>query len=167
VPAADATTIERCTSGAHAGWLALRTALWPQCPQAEHVDEMAAMAREPQRHVVLVARAADGSAVGLVEATLRHDYVNGTTTSPVAFVEGLYVVPMARRRGIARRLVDGVIDWARSRGSREVASDALIDNVASHRMHVALGFCETERVVFFRRAIGDAGDDERLPGEAL
>lgn len=32
--------------------------------------------------------------------------------------------------------------------------DALIDNVASHRMHAAVGFQETERVVYFRKYLG-------------
>jgi aminoglycoside 6'-N-acetyltransferase I len=36
----------------------------------------------------------------------------------------------------------------------ELASDALIDNVDSHRMHATLGFQETERVVGFRKRLG-------------
>jgi len=31
--------------------------------------------------------------IGFVEASLRSEYVNGTSTSPVAFLKGLYVVP--------------------------------------------------------------------------
>jgi aminoglycoside 6'-N-acetyltransferase I len=34
-----------------------------------------------------------------------------------------------------------------------LASDALLDNGASHAMHRALGFEETERVVFFRKPL--------------
>ncbi len=47
---------------------------------------------------------ADREAAGLIEA-LRGDYVNGTSTSPVAFVEGLYVAPTHRRAGIARTML--------------------------------------------------------------
>jgi aminoglycoside 6'-N-acetyltransferase I len=36
---------------------------------------------------------------------------------------------------------------------RELASDALLDNNGSHAMHEALGFTETERVVYFRKAL--------------
>jgi aminoglycoside 6'-N-acetyltransferase I len=32
-------------------------------------------------------------------------------------------------------------------------AEALIDNHESHALHRALGFAETERVVFFRRAL--------------
>lgn len=95
----------------------------------------------------------DAVAVGFVEAALRTDYVNGTSTSPVAFLEGLYVRPECRHRGIARAMVDAVVAWARDCGCRELASDALLDNAGSHAMHRALGFVETERVVCFRREL--------------
>ena len=43
--------------------------------------------------------------------------------------------------------------WARERGCRAFASDAPLENSGSHAMHLALGFEETERVVFFRKAV--------------
>lgn len=38
-------------------------------------------------------------------------------------------------------------------GCGELASDAPLENAASHAMHHALGFVETERVVFFKKAL--------------
>ena len=38
------------------------------------------------------------------------DYVNGCTTSPVGFLEGLYVAAAARRQGVARALCDAAED---------------------------------------------------------
>ncbi len=73
--------------------------------------------------------------------------------SPVAFVEGIYVVEAARGQGVARALVGAVEAWAGARGLSELASDALLDNTDSHAMHQALGFAETERVVYFRKAL--------------
>lgn len=132
-------------------WLALRRALWPDGPQAEHLLGMAdTLARG---HHVRLAVGATGLALGFVEASRRVDYVNGATSSPVAFLEGLYVVPQARRQGIARSLVESVIEWALRQGCRELASDSLLDNAAAHAAHRALGFEETERVVYFRRAL--------------
>jgi aminoglycoside 6'-N-acetyltransferase I len=132
-------------------WLVLRIALWPEGSEAEHLSGMAdALARG---HYVRLAVTASGSAIGLVEAARRVDYVNGTTSSPVAFLEGLYVEPQWRRRGVARALVESVGAWALRQGLSELASDSLIDNVAAHAAHRALGFEETERVVYFRRAL--------------
>src|SRR5262249_12464577 len=102
--------------------------------------------------VQFVARSA-GRALGFAEASIRRDAVNGASASPVAFLEGLYVVPEARRRGVARALVQAVIHWALAQGFTELVSDALLDNQVSHAMHQALGFAEIERVVCFRRAL--------------
>jgi aminoglycoside 6'-N-acetyltransferase I len=90
---------------------------------------------------------------GFAEAAIRRDYVNGCETSPVAFVEGIHVVPEHRRQGVAGALIAAVEQWARDQGLRELASDALIENSQSHAMHRALGFSETERVVYFRKAL--------------
>lgn len=152
-PAADV-TLEACTTRAHPGWLDLRTALWPDCPRYEHLAEMAAQLRAPQRFAQFVARGdAAGAPLGLAEAALRSDYVNGTQTSPVAFLEGLSVVPAARRTGVAAALVGAVEQWARAQGCSELASDAAIGNRTSHHVHRALGFDETERVVYFRKEL--------------
>jgi aminoglycoside 6'-N-acetyltransferase I len=134
-------------------WLALRQALWPEVPQPAQLAGMAdALARG---HFVRLAHSA-GKVMGFVEAARRVDYVNGTDSSPVAFVEGLLVVPEFRRRGVARALMGAVIEWARGQGLSELASDALLDNTEGHAAHRALGFEETERVVYFRRSLQDA-----------
>ena len=131
-------------------WLALRCRLWPGS-EAEHLRYMAdAVARG---HFVRLAIAADGSGIGLVEASKRVDYVNGTSSSPVAFLEGLYVEPASRRTGVARALVAAVEAWARAEGCTELASDSPLENTQAHAVHRALGFVETERVVYFCRTL--------------
>ena len=145
VPPASATDL---------AWLSLRLRLWPDGTESEHLRYMAdALARG---HCVRLAFAPDGFAVGFVEASQRVDYVNGTSTSPVAFLEGLYVEPSARRKGVARALVAEVERWAAAQGCSELASDSPIENVMAHATHRALGFEETERVVYFRRAVHGA-----------
>jgi aminoglycoside 6'-N-acetyltransferase I len=136
-------------------WLSLRVLLWPEASKAEHLHDMAvALSRG---HCVFLAFDESGLASGFVEASKRNDYVNGTATSPVAFLEGLYVQPSHRRRGVARALVSAVASWATALGLSEFASDSLLDNVESHTVHRALGFVETERVVYFRRSLPHVG----------
>ena len=130
----------------------LRLALW-QAPREEHLAEMALMAANPQRFAAFVASADNEETLGLAEAAIRTDYVNGAQSSPVGFLEGLYVVPHARRKGVARALVAEVSQWARASGCSELASDAALANAASQAVHRALGFEETERVVFFRKQL--------------
>jgi aminoglycoside 6'-N-acetyltransferase I len=145
--------IQHCQSGEQAGWLPLRQALWPDASEQEHRDEIAEQLRQPQRYINFVAYDAGEQPVGLAEASLRHDYVNGTDSSPVVFLEGIYVVPQQRRHGVAARLIEHVAQWGRVRGCVEMASDTDVDNLPSQETHKALGFEETERVVFFRRQL--------------
>lgn len=135
-------------------WLHMRVALWPEGSAREHVQEMAAFLTEPGRFAQFIARDSEGAALGFIEASVRSDYVNGTSTSPVAYLEGLYVRPKARRQGVARALVQAVVHWARARGCQELASDALLHNRTSQAVHKRLGFAETERVVYFNLRLG-------------
>ncbi|OVZ55502.1 N-acetyltransferase [Pigmentiphaga sp. NML080357] len=149
----DACSIERCGPADIDEWARMRDALWPGDTLASHREELEAMLAGAGTEVAWIARDDQGRAVGFAEASLRHDYVNGCTSTPVGFLEGIYVVPDRRRQGIARRLCGAAEDWARSMGCMEFASDAAADAIASHRMHQALGFEETERVVYFRKPL--------------
>ncbi len=145
--------IERCTHAASTDWIALRRVLWPDATASEHDIETAAILDCAGDSIAFLARAGCRPAVGFAEATLRRDYVNGCTSSPVAFLEGIYVSPDWRKRGVARLLCRAVEKWAFRRGCSELASDTDLLNTASQLMHVALGFAETERVVFFRKSL--------------
>ena len=131
----------------------MREQLWPQCPSSEHLAEMSEFLASPERYAQFIEYDKSGNAVGFVELSLRTDYVNGTDSSPVAFLEGVYVVPHARRQGVARALVAEAERWAIGKNCSEFASDAEIENTESHSMHTALGFTASERVVFFKKAL--------------
>lgn len=94
----------------------------------------------------------DGQVVGFLEASLR-DYAEGCETSPVSYLEGWFVAEPYRRRGVGAALVRAAEDWARSQGCTEMASDAELHNLDSHRAHEALGYEEVERVVVFRKTL--------------
>jgi len=145
--------IRRAAEGDLAAWAELRAALWPDDAVEDHFAEAAETLAGSGDFIALVAETPEGLIAGFLEAALRHDYVNGCDTSPVAFVEGLYVRPDYRKADTARRLCAAVADWARTRGCAELASDAEIDNLESHAFHKAIGFEETERVVYFRMAL--------------
>lgn len=135
-------------------WAALRARLWPDDDAASHARDIADtfLSGDPDQ-VAFLAEDAQGAVLGFVEASIRHDYVDGCDTSPVAFGEGAFIVPGARGTGVGRALVEAVADWGRAKGCTELASNALLENTASHAFHEAVGFEETERVVFFRRML--------------
>lgn len=135
-------------------WVAMRQALWPNGgDRGTHGEDVARLLAEPGDTVNLMARDEGGEPAGFAEASLRHDYVNGTESSPVAFLEGIYVEPAFRRTGVARQLVEAVENWARQQGRSELASDTNFANIDSQTLHNALGFSETQRVVFFRKIL--------------
>jgi aminoglycoside 6'-N-acetyltransferase I len=145
--------IERCSSLDQPGWLDLRLALWPDATADEHRGYMAISLAQPERFLQLMMYDETRQPLAFIEGSIRIDYVNGTESSPVGFVEGVYVAPAWRRKGVARQLYAAIGDWAKARGCRELASDALAENDVSQRAHRALGFRETERVVYFTKIL--------------
>jgi aminoglycoside 6'-N-acetyltransferase I len=144
-------TIETCTDACLGDWAAMRSELWPDGSVDEHRQFAQSALGDPTRLVAFIAYDAQHRPLGFAEASLRFDYVNGCSTSPVGFLEGLYVRNDVRRNGIARGLVTAVEHWAIACGCTELALDALIENEPSHDAHRGLGFGETERVVYFRK----------------
>jgi aminoglycoside 6'-N-acetyltransferase I len=145
--------VEPCTLQSLPEWTTLRRALWPDAPEEDHLSDAQAMLWDQKKAIALLVRLPGGTAAGFAEAALRYDHVNGCATSPVAFLEGVYVEPEHRKQGLARLLCRAVEDWAKSLGCRELASDTEVHNTGSQGMHRSLGFAETERVVYFRKPL--------------
>jgi hypothetical protein len=67
----------------------LRHALWPHHAPMDHQIELETLlASATGKTVVFVADLVAGGIVGFAEASIRHDYVNGCHSSPVAYLEG-------------------------------------------------------------------------------
>jgi aminoglycoside 6'-N-acetyltransferase I len=135
-------------------WLRLRHAFWPDGSEAEHADEIAAFfeGRAPEPLAVLIAEDGTQQPLGLVELSIR-PCAEGCRTTRVAYLEGWYVVPEARKRGVGRALVVAAEAWARSQGCTEFASDAELANDVSMAAHKAVGFVEVGQIRCFRREL--------------
>ncbi len=95
----------------------------------------------------------DEVVVGFAQCQLRHDYVEGTETSPVGYLEGILVEEAYRHRGYAKELLGACEKWAKSKGCSEFASDCELENEESLRFHMAMQFEEANRVICFRKDI--------------
>jgi aminoglycoside 6'-N-acetyltransferase I len=131
----------------------MRRALWPGSDADHDADTQRYFEQDDVRMRTFVAEE-DGLLIGFLELDQRK-YAPGCRSSPVPFIEGWYVEPAARRRGVGRALVEAAEAWARAAGFDEMASDAEIQNRDSHAAHAALGYEEIERIVCFRRALRD------------
>jgi orotate phosphoribosyltransferase len=138
-----------------AAWLSMRHALWPDEASA-HAGEVTKFLAGKLTHPreVLLAFDEAGAALGFVELSIR-SYVDGCQTDWVSYLEGWYVVPDQRRRGVGRALVAAAEEWARRQGSTEFGSDALLHNDVSAAAHRALGFEETEQLRYFRKVLDE------------
>lgn len=133
-------------------WLELTLKLWSEASVEEMQIIWTAILYSPDKTAYLV-RMNDGRAIAFMNLSLRNDYVAGANQSPVAYVEGIYVEKEHQKQGIGTALIQYAEQWAQEQGCIELASDALLDNVASYKFHTKVGFQEVERVVAFIKPI--------------
>lgn len=81
--------------------------------------------------------------------SIRTDYVEGCTSSPTGYLEGIYVNSDFRSKGIGKKLVDAAIKWSKSMGCTEFGSDTELSNTNSQKFHEALGMTEANKVVSY------------------
>ncbi len=132
-------------------WVRMRLALWPEeaaSVEPEVPQFFAGELKEPL--AVLMAFDAAGAPLGMAELSIRN-YAEDCVTDRVAYLEGWYVEPHARRRGVGRALVEAAEAWGRQQRCTEFASDALLDNAVSAAAHAALGFTETVQIRCFKK----------------
>jgi len=135
-------------------WLRMRTTLWPDCPPEDSSVEISAILAGTKLSAFL-ALDDDGDVIGFVEVSTR-DYVDGAVTSPVGFVEGIFVDVRHRNTGVGSALIRAAEAWARERGCTELGSDTQIGNSGSIAFHQAAGFREMERQIIFLKKLPHA-----------
>ena len=130
---------------------ALALELWPGHDPGELWNDLAGIMAKPEAAFFLLE--ADGEPAGFAQCQLRNDYVEGTETSPVGYLEGVYVRPACRGQGGARELLRACERWAASFGCTEFASDCELDNEASLAFHLSVGFEEANRIICFSKKL--------------
>ncbi|MBQ4423129.1 MAG: GNAT family N-acetyltransferase [Clostridia bacterium] len=130
---------------------ALALQLWPEHSTEEMGTEFGELLADEGCAVFLSEQ--NGVTNGFAQCQLRHDYVEGTETSPVGYLEGVFVAEPHRNRGIASALLKACEDWAREMGCTEFASDCELTNTDSLRFHLATGFSEANRIICFVKTL--------------
>ena len=129
----------------------LASALWPHHTPEEMEAEMNVLLEQEDAAVFL--RWEDGMPVGFAQCCLRRDYVEGTESSPVGYLEGIFVAEDYRRQGIARTLLRACENWSKEQGCSEFASDCELTNTESLLFHLKLGFLEANRIICFTKEL--------------
>ena len=136
-----------------ARWLTLRSEFIPEAAVEVHRSFLRGLVKDSKPFHAFVASDPEAGLLGFAEVAVRTDFVNGCRHRPALFLEGIFVRPECRGRGVARALVEAAGDWGVRQGCREFASDVEIDDENSLAAHRGLGFEETERVVYFRKPL--------------
>ena len=135
--------------GAVLAGLALQ--LWPYNSLRSLREEFEKLAEDED--AVCFIQYEDEKPVGFAQCQLRRDYVEGTKTSPVGYLEGIFVPEAYRHRGYAKALLESCEAWAKEQGCREFASDCELENDDSFRFHLAMGFEEANRIICFQKTL--------------
>ena len=90
---------------------------------------------------------------GFAQCQLRYDYVEGTNSNPVGYLEGIFIKEEFRHKGYAKELLSECEKWAKEKGCKEFSSDCEIDNDSSLGFHMAMGFREANRIICFTKKL--------------
>ena len=129
----------------------LACGLWPHHTPDAMRAEMAETLEMPDAAFFLAF--AEKTAVGFAQCQLRCDYVEGTDSSPVGYLEGIYVADAYRKQGFAKALLTACESWAKTKDCSEFASDCELTNTQSLQFHLRMGFEEANRIICFTKKL--------------
>lgn len=113
-------------------------------------ERLRELVAEGLTHVLIAGDGPDGVALMRVRSALF-------SAGNEAYVEELYVVPEARRRGLGEALMNAAIELAREQGCDRIDLGTDEEDEDAHRLYERLGFTnftdeeKTERMLFYER----------------
>nr|WP_309099127.1 aminoglycoside 6'-N-acetyltransferase [Fredinandcohnia onubensis] len=125
--------------------------LWPDNVENELSSEFSELILD-QKAIIFLAKA-ENVAIGFAQCQLRMDYVEGTESSPVGYLEGIFVEEEYRRKGVAKQLLSACEKWAKSKKCKEFASDVELENNVSLNFHLRNGFIEANRIICLTKTL--------------
>ncbi len=127
-------------------------ALWPHAKKNGLEKEFRADLKS-SKYKHFLAQNKDSEYLGFINLSLRSDYVQGSSSSPVGYIEGIYVKPKYRKQGVAKEFIKQAEKWAKKQGCKELGSDTELSNADSQKFHKNLGFKKADTIVHYIRKI--------------
>lgn len=149
------TSVQTCRIDGRSSNPSQSIAIWEQAT-AEWLDRAAQFSGTSESHRQVLARILDSIvpescfAAVIEEGEIR---ACGLAVREGSWV-GLFDIvtsPNHRRRGHARRLIDGLMDWGQSRGATHAYLQVMLDNDPALRLYQGLGFQEAYHYWYRRR----------------
>lgn len=131
-------------------WLAMCNQLHDHNSSEENEKDLRWIQKD-DRYEPFLAKDKSGKAAGYIELSTRSDYVENSESSPVGYIESIFVQPQHRKAGLGRQMVEFAEQWCRDKGYTELGSDAVIDNTLSHQFHKGVGFSAEPIMTFIKK----------------
>lgn len=96
----------------------------------------------------------DDETLGFITMSLKFEHVHEATSTPVGYLEGIFVKEKYRKLGIAKKMYEAGEKWAKSKGCSQMGSDTWDWNKDSVLFHGKLGFKVAHPIVHFIKDIG-------------
>jgi len=129
-------------------WKTFRQALYKDLDDAQNDLEVRQMFTSDFWYCWLI-KDHQGKSVGLIELASRN-IVDGCISSPVAYLEGLYLIPECRNGGMGKEIIKRIMSWCTEKGYSELATDTELGNTRAQSFYNSTGFKETDRIVQYR-----------------
>ena len=88
--------------------------MWEDHTLADLADEFKEITEKED--AVCFIKYIDDNPIAFAQSQLRHDYVEGTESSPVGYLEGIFVAKEFRKSGYAAELLKECEKWAKEKG---------------------------------------------------
>lgn len=125
--------------------------LWKDSNYDELKNEFEAISN--RKNEIVFTAYVDEKMIAFAHCSIRKEYVEGTISSPVAYLEAIYVEKEYRKAGIATNLISRCESWAKNKGLTEFASDCDVNNADSRSLHKHCGFNEASTLVHYIKEI--------------
>ncbi|EST12582.1 aminoglycoside 6'-N-acetyltransferase [Sporolactobacillus laevolacticus] len=129
----------------------LEMKLWPDHTKEDLLAECRKQLHSDQNVHYLIRNKNDY--IAFIHVSIRNDYVEGANSSPVGYVEGIFVEKEFRMLGLAKKLIAAGEEWAKAKGCRQMGSDTELANQSSLNFHIQTGFSEANRIISFIKDI--------------
>ncbi len=133
-------------------WKKYRETLYHGVEDSFHESEMDSILNSKIQFTYLVFEDTKDFPVGMLELSLRN-LVDGCLSSPVAYIEGIYLDESCRGKGLGKEMIEFSKDWGKENGCSELACDAEFEDLSAQNFHQKMGFQETYRIVQFKMDI--------------
>ncbi len=132
-------------------WSAMTQSLYPEMDKEELKEDLLRLEKDP-RYRTFIAQMEE-NIIGFVTLSVRTDYVEGAKSSPVGYIEAIYVRSRYRKSGIAKQLFEKGQIWLKENNCLEVGSDTWLWNTAAQDFHEKLGFKKEDVLVHYIKKI--------------